>query len=141
VSASERKELAAKKAEELTSATGGWQDFVALGDPPIDDPDTILEYARKTLAVTLGQVCRDKKLPRLTRWRFIREITAALGMTHNRGKIESRTKKLEATMVERKQSAAIQVVDGSTVEIPETARGGRRGPRPVKGEPDDGQSA
>lgn len=136
--AQRRKAAKLAKAERLASELGGADDFDAL--PPLDtileDPDLALEYGRRALLISLDQICHSRNLPTLERWRLIKDFTATLGMTHNRAAIESRTKKLEGALRERKANAGVvKVESGKTVKRPATARGSAPpGPRAL---PDD----
>lgn len=102
----------------------------ALGDvgpPELDDPDHLLSWARKLDAVCLWLVACDQIDPR--RARLITEHVKTLGVTHNRGRLESKVKKLKAALADRVNPGAVRVAKGSEVKPSPNARGMPRKPR------------
>lgn len=137
--AQRRKAEREAREKRLASEVGGGEDFDVLGEPDLSDPDVGLAYVRKAQLIAFAQICRSRALPQMERWKLIREHAATLGMTHPRSSLEARTQRIEKLMGEKTQSPAVRWETG--VQKPPTARGMRRGPRPLPPAPPDSEDA
>lgn len=116
----------------------GVEDFLALDKPDFNDPATALEFVRKAQLVAFYQICTARGLPIIERWKLIREMSGAMGLTHNRAEVESRTKGLEKALRDKKMAGSVTMVPGKAIAKPSTARGSRPpGPRSVPDDPSE----
>lgn len=119
--AQNRKRRAAELDAALASETGGHAPFAALGPAPLGDADTALAWAREHVLVALEQVGQSPTLPEQLRWRWIRDLVSALGVSHNRGRLEQRIKRMEDERKERRRGGAVKIehrCDGSRSPAP-----------------------
>lgn len=113
------------------------QEFSKAGKPDFDNPDTDLAYVRKLQLIVLRQMATTARPPKPQQdaWRRIREMSAVVGMTSNRAKLEADVRDLKKKLARFKDKAtALQTEPSGNVPRPPTARGRKRGPRPL---PDD----
>lgn len=128
LSGAKRRQIArASLDRRLKSELGKPDAYARLGEPPVDDPATGLEYVRRVQLTALAEVARST-LPQLEKWRLIKDMSATIGMTHNRAALEARLKKLEGKLREQRQAGAVRLEPGASVQRPPTARRGRRQP-------------
>lgn len=122
-------------AEELLppAAVAHWaKEFTEAGRPDLENPDTDLAYVRKLQLICLRQMATTAQPPKEQQdaWRRIREMSAVVGMTSNRAKLEAEVRSLKKAMAHyQQQGGAMKLEKGSDVPRPSTARGRRRGPR------------
>ena len=131
----EVKERARAVGVPLAGEWTGVDEFVAVGPPPLDNPETGLAWCRKILMVAthLGTTAPEFTLKE--RIRNARELTAVVGMTHPRARIESDLAKIKGN-AKRRRDVGLEAVNDGGLARPATARGdrGNRGagalPRP-----------
>jgi hypothetical protein len=123
-------------AAEPTADDDGWaQEFREAGNPDLENPDTDLDYVRKLQLIVLRQMASTAHPPKAQQdaWRRIREMSAVVGMTSNRAKLEADVRALKKMLSSyQARGGAINVEEGSKVLRPHTARGRKRNrPAPV----------
>src|SRR5262249_52996451 len=109
------------------------QEFGEAGPPDLENPDTDLAYVRKLQLIVLRQISRtpNPSKEQQAAWRGIREMSAVVGMTWNRSKLEAELRALKQALSKyQEQGGAIKIVKGGAVARPSTARGRKRAPRP-----------
>lgn len=131
--AEEREKKAEREA--LEGENPAWaEEFRQAGKPDLENPDTDLDYVRRLQLVALRQMATTP-FPTAAQtqcWQRIKDMSATVGMTSNRAALEAKVKRLEGQLKSRREAGgAAKVVKGSEVQRPETARGGRTGPRSV----------
>ena len=118
-----RKVVKERLERRLTSEVRDPRAYEKLGEPPVDDPATGLEYVRKVQLIALSEIARAK-LGQLEKWRLIKDMGATIGMTHNRAALETRLASLERKLRDKRQlGGAMRVEVGTSVKRPSTARG------------------
>jgi hypothetical protein len=108
------------------------QEFEEAGEPDLANPDTDLDYVRKLQLIVMRQMATTARpsKPQQDAWRRIREMSAVVGMTANRAKLEAEVRSLKKMLSQYQQmGGAIKLEKGSDVPRSPTARGRRRGPR------------
>jgi len=117
----------------------GSTEFEQLGQPPLDDSYTALDWVRKVqLMATHLAMTRPITDALRERFKWAKDLSAVLGMTHQREALESRVKQLEAKLkAAERQLGAVKKERGNAVPRPPTARGqrNRRGPRALPPDP------
>lgn len=108
--------------------------YTVLGKPPVDDPATGLKYVRQVQLVALGEIA-GARLGQLEKWRLIKDMSATIGMTHNRAALEERLKRLELSLKEQRRSGAVRIAPASEIARPATARQIESAPPAVQDEP------
>jgi hypothetical protein len=94
--------------------------FERIGPPP-ESPDEMLDWARRLLA-TATWLALTGKLD-AQRARLAKDNAAAIGMTHNRARVEKRTSDLEEKLAKRRApSGAVKTAPAATIARPATAR-------------------
>ena len=129
----------ARRARELAERLeagedGGVAEYAKLGPPPLEDPEAAMIWMRKAQLVGLQLLLQDPKLSSREKFRAVKEMSEAVGKTHNRAAMERRVKDLEVKLDgTKKQQGAIKIEKVSDLLRPSTARGGAsaRGPRAV----------
>jgi hypothetical protein len=59
--------------------------------PPTPTESTaVLPFATRVAVIALGEVVADKTLEPVTRWRWIKDLTAVLGMTHAKNAVQAK---------------------------------------------------
>jgi hypothetical protein len=66
-----------------------------LGAAPIGDATAAVAYAADALLIVLSEVMGDEEITAEKRWRYVKEIASAIGMTHSKALMQSRLKKLQ----------------------------------------------
>jgi hypothetical protein len=126
--------------EEPPEDDGEWaQEFEEAGDVDLENPDTDLAYVRKLQLICLRQMATTANPSRQQEaaWRRIREMSAVVGMTSNRAKLEADVKALKAALKKHEErGSAMNIGAGASIPKSPGARGQRRGPRPLPPEPD-----
>ena len=102
--------------------------FAEIGAPPAD-ADELLTWGRRLLSaiawlLATGEL--DAQRPRA-----MKDVVAAIGLTHNRGVLEATVKRLEIALRDRTQQGAVEMVPFDAVKKSPNARGMRRGPRRI----------
>lgn len=108
------------------------KEFLEAGPIDLENPDTDLAYVRKLQLIVLRQMATTPHPSKAQQdaWRRIREMSAVVGMTSNRAKLEADLRSLKKQLAQyQEQSGALKVMKGSEVKRPPTARGRTRGPR------------
>ena len=117
---------------------GKWvEDFRKAGKPDLTNPETDLDYTRKLQLIVLYQMATTPFPSRAQAavWRSIREMSATVGMTSSRASLESTVKRLRKQLDERSQVGTVDERPVAGLAKPDTARGQRRGPRPLEPDP------
>lgn len=123
-----------KKSAEREQDDGKWAaEFLEAGDPDLANPDTDLDYIRKLQLVVTRQMARTPfpTSAQIETWKRIKEMSAVIGLTSNKAKLEAKIRKLEGLFAQQRQAGAVRWEPGASIKKPPTARGGARGPRPL----------
>lgn len=117
----QRKRAAAIASTRMSKAAR--EAFAALGPPPLDNPDTLLAWARKILSIATWLVASDQLDP--SRARVIKDLAFGLGATHSRAQLEHAVEKIEKSIALRQGAGntIVRLEKGSKIKRPPTARG------------------
>lgn len=108
------------------------EEFEEAGQIDLNNPDTDLDYVRKLQLIVLRQMAMTAHPSKAQQdtWRRIREMSAVVGMTSNRAKLEADLRALKKTLAHyQEQGGALKFAKGDELKRPPTARGRKRGPR------------
>lgn len=71
----------------------GSTDFAQLDPPPIGDPATAIAWVNDALLIALSQVLKDPALDNLSRWKWIKDFGATLGLVRDKSAEQAAIKK------------------------------------------------
>lgn len=127
-----RKKRAAERSEGAGEADDGAGVFAALGPPPLDDPETAMSWVRR-YQLTALHVAATKPMTDALRERIknIKEICATVGMTQSRSDLEEIASRCETLLEGARPRGAVNMQPTTGLTRPPTARGGKRGPKPL----------
>lgn len=126
------------KGTTLPDSGDGAEEFSKLGPPPLDEPETALEWVRRAQLIAT-QVAITKPLTDALRERlkWAKDLSAVIGMTFSRSSQEAKVKELETQLrTVRRQYGTAKIISGTNVKKSPNARGTRR-PRVVPPTPEE----
>lgn len=101
----------------------GAADFARLGQSPVGNPAEGVAHVNDVLMVALDQVIRHPSIDCLTRWRWIKDFAAVIGMCRDKASEQARIKKLAESMGQVSAAGAPRGAKGlAGISKPTTAR-------------------
>ena len=85
--------VAAVAATPAAPQVPGSADFAQLAPPPLGDPATAIAWVNDALLIALSQVLKDPALDNLSRWKWIKDFGATLGLVRDKSSEQAAIKR------------------------------------------------
>ena len=126
-----RREKAAQVAIVQELETGDRAKLLAeIGDVPLDDPSTAMEWFRRAQLVMLRELFKDPTVSLKELFGAVKQMSEAAGKTRDGAALEARLVGVEKAIDGTRAKGAVEVKATHGLVRPPTARGGSRAGRP-----------